>query len=32
MIEALDEITEIPFNVFWDKFMDLEPRTSLYRS
>lgn len=25
MIEALDEITEIPFNVFWDKFMELEP-------
>lgn len=25
MIEALDEITEIPFIVFWDKFMDLEP-------
>ena len=25
MIEALDEITEIPFIVFWDKFMELEP-------
>ena len=25
MIEALDEITEIPFIVFWDKFMDLQP-------
>lgn len=24
MIEALDEITEIPFIVFWDKFMELE--------
>ena len=25
MIEALDEITEIPFEVFWNKFMDLYP-------
>lgn len=25
MIEALDEITEIPFEVFWDKFMDICP-------
>lgn len=25
MLEALDEITEIPFEVFWDKFMDLYP-------
>jgi hypothetical protein len=25
MIEALDEITEIPFIVFWEKFMDLQP-------
>ena len=27
MIEALDEITEIPFEVFWYKFMDLYPAT-----
>lgn len=25
MIEALDEITEIPFIVFWDKFMEFQP-------
>jgi hypothetical protein len=25
MIEALDEISEIPFEVFWDKFMELHP-------
>jgi len=25
MIEALDEITEIPFEVFWAKFMELYP-------
>jgi hypothetical protein len=25
MIEALDEITEIPFEVFWNKFMDICP-------
>jgi hypothetical protein len=25
MIEALDEITEIPFEVFWDKFIELYP-------
>jgi hypothetical protein len=23
MIEALDEISEIPFEVFWDKFMEI---------
>jgi hypothetical protein len=25
MIEALDEISEIPFEVFWDKFMEVNP-------
>jgi hypothetical protein len=25
MIEALDEVSEIPFEVFWDKFMELNP-------
>jgi hypothetical protein len=25
MIEALDEISEVPFEVFWDKFMELHP-------
>jgi len=25
MIEALDEISEIPFEVFWDKFMEVCP-------
>lgn len=25
MIEALDEITEIPFEIFWDKFMEVCP-------
>ena len=25
MIEALDEISEIPFEVFWDKFMEICP-------
>jgi hypothetical protein len=25
MIEALDEISEIPFEVFWDKFMEARP-------
>jgi hypothetical protein len=25
MIEALDDISEIPFEVFWDKFMELHP-------
>ena len=23
MIEALDEISEIPFDVFWDKYMEV---------
>jgi hypothetical protein len=27
MIEALDEISEVPFEVFWDKFMELHPGT-----
>ncbi len=25
MIEALDEVSEIPFEVFWDKFMEERP-------
>jgi hypothetical protein len=25
MIEALDEISEIPFDVFWDKFNEARP-------
>jgi len=25
MIEALDEISEIPFEVFWDKFNEARP-------
>lgn len=25
MIEILDELTEIPFEVFWDKFQELKP-------
>ena len=25
MIEALDEVSEIPFEVFWDKFMEVRP-------
>ena len=25
MIDSLDEISEIPFEVFWDKFMDIQP-------
>lgn len=25
MIEALDELSEIPFEVFWDKFMEVNP-------
>jgi len=25
MIEALDEVSEIPFDVFWDKFMEARP-------
>jgi hypothetical protein len=25
MIEALDEISEIPFEVFWDKYMEARP-------
>jgi len=25
MIEALDEISEIPFEVFWDKFIEARP-------
>jgi hypothetical protein len=25
MIEALDEISEIPFEVFWDKFIEQKP-------
>jgi hypothetical protein len=27
MIEALDEISEVPFEVFWDKFMEIHPAT-----
>lgn len=25
MIEALDEVSEIPFDVFWDKYMEVRP-------
>jgi hypothetical protein len=25
MIEALDEVSEIPFEVFWDKYMEVNP-------
>jgi hypothetical protein len=25
MIEALDEVSEIPFDVFWDKYMEIRP-------
>jgi hypothetical protein len=25
MIDLLDEITEIPFSVFWDKWQELKP-------
>lgn len=25
MIEALDEVSEIPFEVFWDKYMEARP-------
>ena len=25
MLELLDEITEIPFQVFWDKYQELRP-------
>lgn len=25
MIELLDELTEIPFDVFWDKFQEKKP-------
>jgi hypothetical protein len=25
MIELLDELTEIPFDIFWDKYMEINP-------
>ena len=25
MIELLDELTEIPFEIFWDKYQELKP-------
>jgi hypothetical protein len=25
MLELLDEITEIPFQVFWDKYQEIKP-------
>ena len=25
MIELLDELTEIPFQIFWDKYQELKP-------
>ena len=25
MMELLDELTEIPFEIFWDKYMDIKP-------
>ena len=25
MIEILDELTEIPFEIFWDKYQELKP-------
>jgi hypothetical protein len=27
MIELLDEITQIPFQVFWDKYQEIAPGT-----